>query len=115
VWQERKKEVEAEMVELYDQEGGTAAFNNRTKLRLWPTAAANVYRRLPDEAKAEVNRSIAKIAAQGNPPEIQQKRAIKHGAAKIQQSSQERWKDMGMLKVTFYAYRHSRSDITVGV
>jgi hypothetical protein len=115
VWRQRKEEVEAEMEVLYDEEGGTAALDNRTKLRLWPTAARNVYKRLSNQEKAEVERTIAKIAAEGNPPDIQRKRAIKHGPAKIQHWSEERWKDMGMLCVTFYAYRNEAEEVAIGV
>ena len=116
VWRDRKEEVLVEMQNLHNEEGSAAAavMDNRTKLRLWPTAAQNVYRRLDDEEKAEIDRAIAKIAAEGNPPDIQQKRAIKHGAAKIKQWSEEHWKDMGMLTVTFYAYREG-TDVTIGV
>jgi hypothetical protein len=115
VWRQRKEEVEEEMRNLYDTEGGTGRMNNRTKLRLWPTAATKVYRELEDEEKAEIDRAIEKTAAQGNPPEIQQKRATKLGAAKIQQWSAERWKDMGMLTVTFYAYKDTSNQVAIGV
>lgn len=115
VWRERRDEVEAEMETLYEREGGTAAMDNRTKLRLRPTAARNVYLGLDDEEKADIDRAIAKIAAEGNPPDIQRKRAVKHGATKIQQLSEERWKDMGILMVTFYAYRGTDSKVAIGV
>ena len=86
---DRNNEVYAEMEDLYEREGGTGAMHNRTKLTLWPTAARTVYQGLDNEEKAEIDRTIAKIAAEGNPPEIQRKRAINHGAAKIWQFSEE--------------------------
>ena len=115
VWWQHKEEVEEEMRNLYDTEGGTGRMNNRTKLRLWLTAATKVYRELEDEQKAEIDRAIEKIAAQGNLPEIQQKQATKLGAAKIQQWSAERWKDMGMLTMIFYAYKDTSNQVAIGV
>jgi hypothetical protein len=115
VWREHRALVEAEMRNLYEDEDHAAAWNNRTKLRLWPTAARNVYRELNNQEKADIDRKIAQVAAEGNPPDIQQRRARKLGAAKIAKWSEERWKDMGMFTMTFFAYRESGTDVAIGM
>jgi hypothetical protein len=114
VWRLWKDEVEERMAELHEAEDGGRGFDNKAKLRLWPTAAADVYRNLSDEEKAEVGREVDRIAADGNPPDLQRKRADKYGAAKVKQWSEERWKDMGMLSVTFYVYRNRKGNVRVG-
>ena len=105
VWRTRQNEVEAEMEALYERDGGSGKMDNQTKLKYWTTAASNVYKHLGDQEKVEVSLAIERAVLEGNPPEIQEKRAIKHGSAKVRQWAAERWKDMGMLTVTFYAYK----------
>jgi hypothetical protein len=115
VWRDRKEEVEEEMQVLYDEEGGMGKMDNKTKLRLWPTAASLVYRRLGDDQKADIARAIEKLAAEGNPPDIQRKRATKHGAARVRQWAAEQFRDMGMVAIAFFAYRDKQNRLMIGL
>ena len=124
VWHCRGEEVDQEINDLHERAGNQAPATAKDWFWLWATTEINVHTRLSVIEQGEVTMAVEQAMAEENPPQVQQKWAVsfiwdmiltkrlqngrwvtKFGLSKVTQFSEEWWRDMGMLTLTFHGYR----------
>ncbi|GLB34481.1 hypothetical protein LshimejAT787_0200460 [Lyophyllum shimeji] len=76
-------------------------------------ALSNIVRKLPAAEYARLQAMAKEWNEKGSPPEEQRRTAEKHGWKRVQRDDVHRWRDMGMVCLTFMAYHASDGDLLV--